>query len=184
MFKSKPLKAILSAVILGLIAQPVLAQSPSTKDFIQALRPKKADKVTGSRSLNDLLGERGIDVEENESDIPSIDIKVNFALDSISLENETRLTLRALGQALKSEDLRDQSIEIVGHTDGRGTDEYNNDLSRRRAESVVKYLVETFGFEHSRFTSEGKGESELLYPDDPENDLNRRVEVRNITASQ
>ncbi len=184
MYKSKPLKAIVGGALLGVLALPVMAQTPSTKDFIQALRPKKADKVTGSRSLNDLLEERGIVSDEEESDVPSIDIKVNFALDSIKLENESRLTLRALGRALKSDELREQQIEIVGHTDGRGSAEYNDDLSRRRAAAVVKYLVENFGFSPSRIRSEGKGESELLYPDDPENDLNRRVEVRNITGSQ
>ncbi|MBW8640283.1 OmpA family protein [Hoeflea sp. WL0058] len=171
----------LAAAIMFASVVPTLAQSPSAADIIKALRPKAPDKITSSRSPDGLFNERGIDAEDEE-EVPSIDIRVNFALDSIKLENETLLTLRALGNALASNELSNQDIEIVGHTDGRGSDEYNDRLSKRRAAAVVAFILENFEVDRDHIKSEGRGEQELLYPEDPENDLNRRVEIRNVTA--
>jgi len=52
-------------------------------------------------------------------------------------------------------------IEISGHTDSTGSREYNLDLSRRRAESVKRYLVTEGGVEESRVQTRGAG------PDEP-----------------
>lgn len=180
---------VLATVAFGATLGPAFAQSPSEEEIIEALslRPKTADKITGSRDIRDLIGKtkiRGVFSDEEEDEVPSIDIKVNFSLDSIKLENETILTLKALGNALSSEELAEQQIQIIGHTDARGSDEHNDDLSRRRANAVVAYLVAKFGIHADLITSEGHGEQDLLYPDDPENDLNRRVEVRNITEQE
>ena len=49
------------------------------------------------------------------------------------------------------------TVEIAGHTDSQGSDEYNKDLSKRRAQSVVNYLVEK-GISESQFVAEGYGE--------------------------
>ena len=49
-------------------------------------------------------------------------------------------------------------IRIEGHTDSQGTDDYNMDLSQRRAESVVRWLVE-HGIDASRMEAQGFGES-------------------------
>ena len=173
------------ATTLGVGASAsALAQPLSAEDFVKALRPDKADSVTGSRSLGDVFNQRGVSAEETATATPSIDIRVNFEFDSIKLENETLLTLRALGTALASEALEKQQILIVGHTDAKGTEEYNAELSQRRAAAVVDYLVRTFDVDAGLITSEGRGESDLLYPDDPENELNRRVEVRNVTRTE
>lgn len=160
------------------------AQTVSEQDIVRALslRPAAADDITGSRSLDGLLGERGITPEGGDS-VPSIDIRVNFDFDSISLGTETLLSLNALGNALTSEELAGSRIEIVGHTDGKGSDDYNADLSKRRAQAVVRYLVENFGVDQMTLLSAGAGESRLLLPDDPENELNRRVEIRNVSGS-
>ena len=70
-------------------------------------------------------------------------------------------------------------IEIAGHTDSRGSDKYNHDLSHRRAQSVRAYLLEHFPqFAPTQLTAKGHGESEPLVPNtSPANmQLNRRVE--------
>jgi outer membrane protein OmpA-like peptidoglycan-associated protein len=54
-----------------------------------------------------------------------------------------------------------QLIEIQGHTDERGDDAYNLDLSDRRAKSVLKYLVDK-GVDAKRLTSQGYGETQPL----------------------
>ncbi|HIF13991.1 MAG TPA: hypothetical protein EYQ86_01075, partial [Bacteroidetes bacterium] len=74
-------------------------------------------------------------------------------------------------------------ITILSHTDNLGTETYNLKLSKKRAESVVKYLVSK-GISKKRLSSEGKGESEPIAPntmedgsDNPDGRMrNRRTE--------
>jgi outer membrane protein OmpA-like peptidoglycan-associated protein len=67
-------------------------------------------------------------------------------------------------------------FEIQGHTDGDGSEEYNLELSRQRAESVLKYLV-LFGIEPTRLQAKGYGESIPVAPNDTDENKakNRRV---------
>jgi hypothetical protein len=69
------------------------------------------------------------------------------------------------------------TIKIVGHTDNQGSDAYNMDLSLRRANSVKRYLVGK-GVVETSITTEGKGESMPLVPNDTKENraTNRRVE--------
>ncbi len=70
------------------------------------------------------------------------------------------------------------NTEIQGHTDSRGSDAYNQDLSQRRADSVREVLVSQFGIDPSRLSSVGYGESRLLVsPEltDLDYQMNRRV---------
>ena len=68
-------------------------------------------------------------------------------------------------------------VEIQGHTDDQGDDDYNLDLSMRRAKSVRTYLVQS-GVEESRLLAQGYGESAPLQPGTSEEAraANRRVE--------
>ena len=69
-------------------------------------------------------------------------------------------------------------IEIAGHTDSVGSEEYNLDLSQKRAQSVVDYLVE-MGINCERLIAKGYGESVAKADNDTEEGraLNRRVEM-------
>jgi outer membrane protein OmpA-like peptidoglycan-associated protein len=60
-------------------------------------------------------------------------------------------------------------IEVQGHTDSRGSDEYNRDLSDRRAASVRQWLVKS-GIPEDRVTSVGKGEDQPQVPEPAECD--------------
>lgn len=73
----------------------------------------------------------------------------------------------------------DLSVEIMGHTDDRGSDAYNQRLSQKRANAVVKYLIMS-GFDTNKITATGYGEAKPAVPNDtPEGrQLNRRVEFR------
>jgi|GEM_PF-2532259 len=68
-------------------------------------------------------------------------------------------------------------IRVEGHTDALGTDQYNQDLSARRAASVVRYLVEK-GVPRSRLNAKGFGELCPLVDNDTEDNRaqNRRVD--------
>jgi outer membrane protein OmpA-like peptidoglycan-associated protein len=69
------------------------------------------------------------------------------------------------------------TAEIQGHTDAVGSASYNQDLSERRAASVVSYLTGQ-GIERSRLTSVGYGESRLVVQTQEKNETNRRVIFR------
>jgi outer membrane protein OmpA-like peptidoglycan-associated protein len=75
------------------------------------------------------------------------------------------------------------NIEIQGHTDSRGTDEYNMGLSERRATTVASYL-ESKGVVATRVITKGYGESAPAYTNDTDEGMaqNRRVEFL-ITAN-
>lgn len=69
------------------------------------------------------------------------------------------------------------TIEIGGHTDDRGSDDYNKKLSQGRAEAVRQYLIDNF-IDAERVTAQGYGESQPEVPNDSEENwqINRRVE--------
>lgn len=68
---------------------------------------------------------------------------------------------------------------IEGHADEVGTPEHNMDLSRRRAESVVNYLVENFGIDRSRLAAKGYGSTRPKAAEATHEGLqqNRRIEA-------
>ena len=170
--------AALTVIATGAVAQTI----PTEQDIIDALqKPGGTDEFTNVRSLS---GDRGVTVTGGETTVPSIDLKVNFAFDSAQLDNESLLTLDVLGRALSSEALKGQAIEIVGHTDAKGSLEYNDALSQRRAAAVVTYIVRNFTLDPALISSKGMGERQLLDKDNPEDGINRRVEIRNVTQTR
>src|SRR5258705_3022769 len=70
------------------------------------------------------------------------------------------------------------NIVIVGHTDSNGSDSYNMNLSERRANAAVNYLVSR-GVTRSRLRGTGRGETEPVASNDTDTgrQQNRRVEV-------
>ena len=77
-------------------------------------------------------------------------------------------------------DWGNSNVEIAGHTDRRNTSKaaYNQKLSEKRAEAVLKYVVKK-GIEAKRLTAKGYGFSQPIAENDPKlgNDVNRRVEL-------
>ena len=75
------------------------------------------------------------------------------------------------------------NVELEGHTDSINTEEYNLNLSRRRAENVKKYLVEKFHIDTARISTIGYGESKPVDTNETDEgrQRNRRV-VANIEA--
>jgi OOP family OmpA-OmpF porin len=73
----------------------------------------------------------------------------------------------------------DTTAVVEGHTDDVGGGRYNMDLSQRRAESVMKKLIEENGIDKSRLSAKGYGDTRRLeYNTTSEGrKKNRRVEV-------
>lgn len=94
--------------------------------------------------------------------LPSISIPVlvrgvYYEFDKADLTDNSREALDRLVKVLKENP--NITIELSAHCDYRGRAEYNERLSQRRAESVVKYLTE-HGVEAERLTAKGYGESQ------------------------
>jgi outer membrane protein OmpA-like peptidoglycan-associated protein len=114
--------------------------------------------------------------------------KVNFSADALfdfdksELKPEGRKSLSELNESLKGADL--EMIVAVGHTDGKGSEAYNNRLSLARANAVKAYLV-TLGIPSEKVQTDGKGKSEPVADNstDEGRALNRRV-VITVTAGK
>lgn len=110
------------------------------------------------------------------ADAIEIKEKIQFAYnDAEILESSFSLLEEIKGVILEHDEIKKISVE--GHTDSDGNDRYNQDLSERRAASVVKYLVE-HGVAEERLAAVGYGESKPLVEEtsDADKETNRRVE--------
>ena len=102
--------------------------------------------------------------------------RIHFALGSAAINDASRPTLDTIIAAMKTTSALHVAIE--GHTDARGTADYNQTLSERRADAVKAYL-EAAGIASGRLRPVGFGASRPLVPNDGAgDDLNRRVELR------
>ena len=102
---------------------------------------------------------------------------VNFEFDKDRLTVNAKVILDGVVSALAQ--VPDAEIEIGGHTDSKGTDEYNQRLSERRARSVREYLVSN-GVDGNRLRTYGYGEVRPIADNDYDEgrELNRRVELK------
>jgi outer membrane protein OmpA-like peptidoglycan-associated protein len=100
---------------------------------------------------------------------------IYFAFDKTELKKESFVELNKVVDFLKQN--ASVEIEISGHTDSKGSDDYNLNLSQGRSQSVVNYLVSQ-GIEESRLTAHGYGESKPIDTNDSDEGQanNRRVE--------
>lgn len=178
-------KTVLGACALSVVfIVPLQAAGPvpTSQEIVEALRPSGLEDRSqiGARTLVPDDGERGVTVEGGDPVVPSIDLQVAFEFDSAVLLNEALLTLERLGDALTHESFADTRFRIIGHTDARGTVEYNDELSLRRANAVVDYLVTHYQLPRDRLDVDGMGKAMLLPGIHPEDERNRRVEIQNI----
>jgi outer membrane protein OmpA-like peptidoglycan-associated protein len=101
----------------------------------------------------------------------TFDSGLMFGFDSYQLSTNTTSNLSNLASTLNK--YEDTDILIEGHTDKKGSEEYNMKLSKQRAQSVASYL-EQLNVKNSRITTQGYGE---LQPVSEIDEQNRRVEV-------
>jgi OOP family OmpA-OmpF porin len=103
----------------------------------------------------------GIPVDESGCPLPfkekvSIELKVEFDFDKADIRSIYDEHLQKVINFLVT--YSETMAEIEGHTDSTGTDAYNLDLSQRRAENIMKYLISS-GVDPSRLKAIGYGES-------------------------
>jgi outer membrane protein OmpA-like peptidoglycan-associated protein len=100
---------------------------------------------------------------------------IYFDFDKTTLKSESFVELNKVVDLLKTNP--SVEIEISGHTDSKGSDDYNLNLSQGRSQSVVDYLISQ-GIESYRLSAQGYGETKPIDSNDTEEGRanNRRVE--------
>jgi len=121
-------------------------------------------------------------IREGEGIIIRFNEKVLFAYDRSDLNPTAKANLDKLNSILVK--YPETNITIIGHTDNKGSDSYNQKLSETRASSVTTYAGQN-GVNRTRLTAMGKGESDPIAVNDTEEGRasNRRVEFV-ITANE
>jgi outer membrane protein OmpA-like peptidoglycan-associated protein len=144
-----------------------------------AIIGKKMDKQ--AEEMKEVLGDAEVK-RVGEGIVIEFKDKVLFGFDQSDLNASARANLDKLTNVLKK--YPDTNIEIIGHTDDKGSDSYNQGLSERRSNSVGAYLRNN-GISSARISTRGMGESDPKVANDTDTNRaeNRRVEFV-ITANQ
>jgi outer membrane protein OmpA-like peptidoglycan-associated protein len=180
------------AVLIGLASMPVCAwaqrpldQWPKVKPADQWQVPGDIQKPGDFQVPGDIQGVRVQKKQCEQRVVLSAD--TFFEFDKHQLSAPAVATLERLGPAIKAASTYGARIE--GHTDSKGSDAYNQQLSERRAEAVRAWLAQR-RFLPAGATAKGYGEKQPVAPnatpdgdDDPKGRaLNRRVELVLLTC--
>jgi outer membrane protein OmpA-like peptidoglycan-associated protein len=115
----------------------------------------------------------------DEGTLLTLDEPILFAFDSAELRRSAAAALQEIAAVL--DHYGDAAIQVIGHTDSRGTDDYNDRLSQERAEAVASALT-SYGVAEERLTADGRGSRDPVAEesgadDDEARAANRRVEI-------
>lgn len=129
-----------------------------------------------AKEMQGILAEQDRIRREQERLNIALSSDILFASGSASLQPGARDKIRQLAAVLNR--YPRTTIQVIGHTDSRGSEQANLELSRRRAQAVAEELVAA-GVAPSRITTFGRGESSPVATNEtPEGRaLNRRVEI-------
>jgi outer membrane protein OmpA-like peptidoglycan-associated protein len=148
----------------------------SSDEISKALAPAAA---APTRSLS--FPTRGLARRQSSESEQSVNLNIPFELNSSALKPQASEQLKQLELALASPALGSNRFIVAGHTDAKGSAEYNKQLSLRRAETVKHFLIEK-GIDAKRLDTIGYGSEKPLSPDHPDDPNNRRVEIRAVAA--
>jgi len=134
-----------------------------------------------ARELEEQLGDAEVE-RVGEGINVTFDSGLLFGFNSSDLQSGAQQNLAKFAESMK--EFEETSILVVGHTDSKGSEEYNQSLSERRAQSAADFLLQQ-GLSEDRMQIEGRGETEPIATNDTAEGRqeNRRVEVA-IFASE
>jgi outer membrane protein OmpA-like peptidoglycan-associated protein len=147
------------------------AKKAETDTFVDTLR----NRPTRSLSLDERQQIATVAQER-----PRIDLEIKFDYNSANIAKTALADMDNLGKALTDSSLKGSTFVLAGHTDAVGSEEYNLDLSSRRADSVKRYLMEKYSLAPDHLVTAGYGKTRLKNKDNPKAAENRRVEVVNM----
>lgn len=157
-------------------SQALVDPLPVSRAVIGPLAPSATSQIQQLRSeLNARETERGT--------VVTLPGDVLFDFDKWDVRRDARPALAKLAELIRL--TPGAPVAVEGHTDAKGADAYNLELSRKRARSVADWLARQHGIERARLREEGRGEAAPVAPneradgrDDPAGrQRNRRVEV-------
>ncbi|MEZ4687665.1 MAG: OmpA family protein [Bacteroidia bacterium] len=99
---------------------------------------------------------------------------IHFDLDRDNIKPDFYPQLYYIAQVMRSNP--GLIVTAVGHTDVRAADDYNYNLSERRVNNAVDFIVNTYGIDRSRFKTAFKGEEENIIRELPANYRNQKLE--------
>lgn len=111
---------------------------------------------------------------------PTIDMRIQFEIDSARLDPIGTRMVEQLGTALSDPKLAGYRFEIAGHSDASGDGEYNLRLSTQRANAVRDYLIAKYRIAPEKLSAMGYGSSKPLTAGNPNDPGNRRVQITNL----
>lgn len=168
------------------LAALTMAHTPAIagdEDRNQVLSNKQIEQALATPpALTRSFTPRGLARRQASETDPSVNLNIPFELNSSALKPQASEQLKQLELALTSEALSKDRFVVAGHTDAKGSAQYNKQLSLRRAQAVKQFLVAK-GMDGGRLDTVGYGSEKLLDPDRPEDAGNRRVEIRVIGAA-
>jgi outer membrane protein OmpA-like peptidoglycan-associated protein len=194
----------LAVLALGAIAVPSLAGELTDRQIIEKLKtPKLTRSLSGGQAteppalsandvafINRIRKTRSLSSADREQVAsiaktrPTVDLEINFDYNSAAVSAQAEPQLHSLGKALTSAELAGSVFMLGGHTDAKGPDSYNQNLSERRAETVKKFLMETYKIPAENLVSAGYGETDLKNKADPAAAENRRVQIVNMAKHE
>jgi len=138
------------------------------------------------RELKESTAGSGVDITEvdnGQAILVNLPDGVTFDVDSSTLKPQFRTTLNEISANLNQ--YPNSLIDVYGHTDSTGSDQYNQALSERRASTVANYLVMQ-GVSAARIRSQGYGETMPIASNDTIEGRarNRRVEIKIVPITQ
>jgi outer membrane protein OmpA-like peptidoglycan-associated protein len=164
-----------------------LSMTPPAEPAVNAAEGKFVDSLRNRSTRSLSIGERE-QIAAVAQTKPAIDLEITFDYNSANISKKSLSSVQALGKALSSEDLKGATFVVAGHTDAVGGEEYNQDLSERRADAIKRYLTDKYGIAGADLVTVGYGKGKPKAGVAPTDPSNRRVQVVNManktTASQ
>ena len=149
-----------------------LAQVPLTETQILELLKQKRLMRCPVKTLDTACGA--------EPKRAQIEFQIFFAYASSALDRKARSALVAFAHEIRKSEHAGDTFMIAGHADGRGSDEFNQRLSKRRAVRVKQFLDLRLDFPAEKFVVVGYGKQRLHNGAKPSSGENRRVTISSI----
>jgi len=153
------------------LTPPAASAGTAEKKLLDSVRNRPAHSLTSSEREQ---------IAAAAATKPSIDVEINFDYRSAKISRSAASMVNTLGRALSNADLSGTTFILAGHTDGKGSSPYNQDLSERRVDTVRRYLVDHFKLSPTSLVAVGYGKTKLKNENDPFGAENRRVQVVNM----
>jgi outer membrane protein OmpA-like peptidoglycan-associated protein len=178
------LKQLTKFALLGLLLSANVGSFAADDESAKAVLSNKQieQALSAPPAVTRGFTPRGLSRRQASETDPSVNLNIPFELNSSALKPQASDQLKQLELALTSESLGKDRFVVAGHTDAKGSAQYNKQLSLRRAQAVKQFLVAK-GMDPHRLDTVGFGSEKLLDPDRPEDSSNRRVEIRVIGAA-